>query len=75
METVLLITVIDSVLNDVHSFVGEHDEIQAQVEKHFISQCAYNIPNWDEYTQDDINATLEDGYIKWGNNSFNIHWV
>lgn len=38
-------------------------------EKKFLDECSTRLSNWDEYTQDDIDSILADGYEKFGNGS------
>lgn len=33
-------------------------------EKHFLDTCSTSISNWDEYTADDIEAVLDNGYVE-----------
>lgn len=35
-------------------------------ERVFLDKCASKLSNWDEYTADDRNACLEDGYALFG---------
>ena len=64
----LVVEIQDSVLYDVHSLCGTDDGILREwAEKKFIDLASDCVSNWDEYTADDRNTCLEEGYIKYGN--------
>lgn len=47
----------------------------SQAEKYFVNQMEQRLSNFDEYTQADIDACIEDGYEGFGElNSIQIHW-
>jgi hypothetical protein len=67
MEKILVIEVVDAVVSYVKAF-----DDSADAEKLFLDICRENIWDFDEYTQEDIDAMLDDGYEKWGDNSVSI---
>jgi hypothetical protein len=76
MEEVLVILTLDSVPSQVISFKGEHDEISKKAEEQFLKICAEYIRKFKNYTHDDKEAILEDGYEVWDHvNSVAIHWM
>lgn len=34
---------------------------------HFLNTCKMEISNWDEYTPEDIEVVLDEGYVQTGN--------
>jgi hypothetical protein len=74
MENVTVVEVVDGVPSQVFLYSGEHQEISAKAEETFLQICRENIHNFDEYTQSDIEAILENGYEQWGDNSVAIVW-
>jgi hypothetical protein len=44
-------------------------------ERDFLDACSVNLSNWDEYTQEDIDKIVEQGYEKFGNGSICLTWV
>ena len=65
---ILVITIKDSVLDEVFPFTESED-----AEKKFLELCREKIWNFDEYTPNDITGILDDGYAKYGANSICIH--
>ena len=41
----------------------------------FLDKCASNLSNWDEYTADDREVCLEDGYAIFGRGSVCLSWA
>jgi hypothetical protein len=41
----------------------------------FLDKLAERISNWDEYSQDDIEAVLDNGHEKFGNGSVCMSWA
>jgi len=74
MESVTVVEVVDGVPSQVFLYIGEHQEISEKAEKTFLQICKENIWNFDEYTEDDIHAIIDNGYEQWGNNSVAIVW-
>lgn len=68
-NTPLIITIKDNVVESVHPTTKE------TCEKDFLAHIQGRISNWDEYTQDDIDAILEQGYETFGNGSVCLTWV
>lgn len=44
-------------------------------ERDFLDACSVNISNFAEYSQEDVNAILDDGYAMKGNGSINLTWI
>ena len=75
MEYVTVVEIVDGTPSQVILFSGEHDDIARKAEERFLQMCSENIWNFDEYTQEDIDAILEDGHEGWGSdNSVSIVW-
>lgn len=75
MEFVAVVCISEGVTESVKLFKGEdRSEISSQAEQHFLDLCREKIWNFDEYTQDDIDAILDNGYEKYGDNSICICW-
>lgn len=65
----LAVTVIrDNVIDSITLF-PETDEGRAKAESAFLLTCNDVLSNFDEYTQDDIEAILDNGYETFGNGS------
>ena len=45
------------------------------VEKKFLEVCREKISNFENYTQEDFDYILEEGYEKLGNKSISICWL
>jgi len=54
------------ITNDAKGVVEDIKQIMPpngkEAERVFIEKCAEEVPNWHEYTQEDIDAILDDGY-------------
>jgi hypothetical protein len=59
--------------NLVHDNIMCNDNVHA--EKVFFDKLAENLSNWDEYTEEDREAVLEDGYENFGNGSVCLTWA
>ena len=46
-----------------------------KVEKKFLEVCKEKISNFENYTQEDFDYILEEGYEKLGNKSISIVWL
>ena len=44
-------------------------------EKDFLAAVASNVSNWDEYTQEDKDIIVEQGYETSGNGSVCLTWI
>lgn len=66
---IAVIEIKDSVLHEMH-WCATSEEAEAK----FLELCRENITNFEEYTADDIEAILENGYEQYGStNSICIH--
>ena len=75
MEYVTVVEIVDGTPSQVILFTGDRDYIARKAEERFLQMCSENIWNFDEYTQKDIDAILEDGHEGWGpDNSVSIVW-
>lgn len=50
-------------------------EDQEHVYKVFLNKCEDSVSNWDDYTYDDKETVLEDGFCMKGNGSICISWA
>jgi hypothetical protein len=66
-EQVAVVIVDKDVVDEL--FICENSE---KAEKKFLDECSTRISNWDEYTSDDIDAILDNGYEAFGNGSICI---
>lgn len=74
MEHVNVIVIRDGIVDANYLFVGPHDEITDQANKKFIELCRERFSNFDEYTPEDIENILDDGYAEYGRGSICISW-
>ena len=51
------------ILNELVLVTTDRDKAQ----EHFLDTCSTKLSNWDEYTQSDKDALLDQGYEKFGN--------
>ena len=66
MEQVLVIEVVDSVVSQVVSFTGEHDDISSKAEELLLQICRENIWNFDDYTENSkIDAESLVPHVNW----------
>jgi hypothetical protein len=72
MTNGIIVVIRDSVVHSTQKF-----ETATQAEKLFVDTIRSEgiISNFDTYNQDDIDATIEDGYIKSGTNSVCLVWI
>lgn len=69
----IAVTVIrDNVVDDITLFEDKTPEDRRRAEDYFLTRCGEVLSNWDEYTQDDKDATLDNGYETFGNGSICI---
>jgi len=72
MDFIYVIVIIGEMVEEVFRFIRE-DAYKA--EQCFIDQLEQRLSNFEEYTQGDIEACLEDGYEGFGQgNSIQLHW-
>jgi len=69
MEQGFVIVVNDDRIQEVSAFSEA-----SQAEEYFLDYCKTYLSNFDEYTQEDIEAILENGYESFGNGFIAIHW-
>ncbi len=63
------------VVNDNNQVIENRPfTIGEEAEEHFLSFCRTYISNFDEYTKEDIDIILENGFEKTGHNSISIMW-
>jgi len=60
MDTINVILIKDNNIEENHLFQGA--DAADQAEKKFVDLCRENLTNFDEYTKDDIDAIIENGY-------------
>lgn len=63
MINVLVLTD-ENIVSESYIFTGENYE--ARAEKQFLQLCEDYVSNWDEYTTEDIDDSLGEGYVKFG---------
>ena len=59
----------NNLVDDIRRF-----EKSDEAEKYFLERCAWLISNWDEYTQEDKENILEDGYEEFEDGSICLAW-
>ena len=47
----------------------------ADAEKRFLDKCAERLSNWDEYSAEDREACLDDGYAEYVTGSVCLSWA
>ena len=75
MEYCNIIAIRDNNLDENNLICGEiRSEVERRAEKVFQDKCSQNISNWDDYTTEDIEEVLEEGYIIFGHGSIYMFW-
>lgn len=69
---IAIVEIKDNVIEDMRLF---KDEDTAKAEEFFKQQCSTYIWNWNEYTAEEIQGCIDDGYATYGNSSFCIWHV
>jgi len=71
-----VIVVKDDVVDENILVTGdtERETVTKKAEAIFLDKCSVCLSNWDEYTQDDIDACLMDGYALFGHGSICMTW-
>jgi hypothetical protein len=64
------VIVIKNNIVDANILCANREEAQ----RVFLDKCNTYISNWDEYSKEDVDAVLEDGYEKFGNGSICLSW-
>lgn len=69
----LAVTVIrNNVVDEITLFKSETPSDRANAEQFFLQRCGDILTNWDEYTSEDKDAILDNGYESFGNGSICI---
>ena len=69
----LSVTVIrNGVVDEMTLFKSDTVEERQKAENFFLDRCGEILTNWDEYTNDDKDAILDNGYESFGNGSICI---
>ena len=71
--SVNVIVIKDGVVDESYLFVGDHTVSELAYKK-FLELCGRWISNWRNYSPDDIEALLEDGYVEHDRGSICITW-
>ena len=58
----------DNIIGNYPFVTGEEAEL------HFLCECKKMLSNFDEYTKEDIDIILENGYEGYGNGFIAINW-
>ena len=75
MIFISVVVIKDSVIDENYLFRGDdNDDIVQRAEKKFLDACATNVSNWYEYSEEDKNNALDDGYVEFGRGSVCISW-
>lgn len=69
MEYISVIVIKNDVVEENHLRFSPKE-----AENLFFEKCAQYISNWDEYTPEDRDGILDDGYEKFGHGSVCISW-
>lgn len=69
MEIPFIVIIRDNVVDTVKQSTKE------TCERDFLDACQVNLSNWAEYTQEDVDAIIEQGYETMGNGSICLTWV
>jgi hypothetical protein len=68
-QTPLIVVIKDHVVDVIHVSTPEN------CERDFIANVQSRVSNWDEYTKEDIDIILDNGYELTGNGSVCLTWV
>jgi hypothetical protein len=63
----------DGVVDESYLFVGDHSVSELAYKK-FIELCSERVSDWRDYSPEDIESTLEDGYVEYDRGSICITW-
>lgn len=72
-----VVTIKDGMVERIHTFTPtSHGFISTKaVEHEFLREVSQNVPNWEEYTNDDCDAICDNGYADIGaDSSVQIFW-
>lgn len=72
MSGIYVVVIKNGLVTDIFAYSESERE---DAERQFVNAMESNFSNFDEYTQEDIDACLEDGYAGFGSgNSIQLHW-
>ncbi len=69
-----VIAIKDGVVEESYLFTGDRMEIAMLSHNKLIELCREKFSNFDEYTDDDIESILDDGFAEYGKGSICITW-
>lgn len=69
-----VIAIKDGVVEESYLFTGDRMEIAILSHNKLIELCREKFSNFDEYTDDDIESILDDGFAEYGKGSICITW-
>jgi hypothetical protein len=69
MNIPCIVIITDNVVDTIKPSTKEN------CERDFLDACSVNISNFADYSQEDVNAIIEDGYAMKGNGSICLTWV
>ena len=69
-----VIAIKDGVVEESYLFTGDRMEIAILSHNKLIELCREKFSNFDEYTDEDIESILDDGFAEYGKGSICITW-
>ena len=76
MKTANVVTIRDGMVERIRTFYSTPEGFISTkaVEHEFLREVSTHVSNWDEYTNDDVEAICDNGYEGFGCGSVQIFW-
>lgn len=73
-ENVLVVVIENNAVQESRLFNGEHAEVIKLAEKTFLDYANGMVPDFESFSEEDIQGILDEGYVELPNGSICLAW-